>query len=117
MSIVSLSIILFLLYSSLNKAEYDLEIDAIKDQTDISGIFYRIKISNTGKNQLNDIKVILGKNDVQNLKTLAPGQSFFFYPRPDTEIGKVLVTTKEGISKESDYRSPLKGLGLPGSGR
>jgi hypothetical protein len=76
--------LLFFLYIKQNKAKYDLEIDAIKDQTDISGIFYRIKVFNTGKNQLNDIEVKLGKNDIQHLKSLAPGKSFF-YPRPDTE--------------------------------
>ena len=48
---------------------------------------------------------------------LKPGEFFFFYPKPDTQIEGVKVTTNEGIIKQSEYRSPLKGIGLPGSGR
>lgn len=110
-------IILFLIYKEQNKPPYALEIDAIKDKTDISGTFYRVKVSNTGLQPLTGIEVILGKNDIQKMKILKPGEFFFFYPRPDTLIDDVKVTTKEGVVKESDYRSPLKGIGLPGSGR
>jgi len=48
---------------------------------------------------------------------LESGQSFFFYPKPDTNTTIVKVTTTEGIEIESMYRSPMKGIGLPGSGR
>ena len=58
----------------------------------------------------------LGKGDIQNMDLLEAGQSFFFYPKPETNISLVKVTTTEGIAKESDYRSPFKGIGLPGSG-
>jgi hypothetical protein len=59
----------------------------------------------------------LGKGDIQNLDLLEPGQSFFFYPKPDTNTTIVKVRTTEGVEIESNYRSPLKGIGLPGSGR
>ena len=115
-SIVILAVLFFIL-KELDKKPYSLEIDAIKDKTDISGTFYRVKVTNTGTNPLTGLKVNLGKGDIQNMDLLEPGQSFFFYPKPYTNTSIVKVTTTEGIEKESSYRSPLKGLGLPGSGR
>ena len=119
--IIGLSIIiligLFFILNEHNKKPYSLEIDAIKDSTDISGTMYRVKVTNTGTNPLTGIKVTLGKGDIQHMDILDGGQSFFFYPKPETNISIVKVTTAEGIEKESDYRSPFKGIGLPGSGR
>jgi hypothetical protein len=119
--IIGISIIilvsLFFILKEQNKKPYSLEIDAIKDKTDISGTFYRVKVTNSGINPLTGLKVYLGKGDIQNLDLLEPGQSFFFYPKPETNTSIVKVTTTEGIDKESNYRSPLKGIGLPGSGR
>ena len=119
--IIGISIIilvsLFFILKEQNKKPYSLEIDAIKDKTDISGTFYRVKVTNSGTNPLTGLKVNLGKDDIQNMDLLEPGQSFFFYPKPETNTSIVKVTTTEGIEKESNYRSPLKGIGLPGSGR
>lgn len=119
--IIGISIIilvsLFFILKEQNKKPYSLEIDAIKDKTDISGTFYRVKVTNSGTNPLTGLKVNLGKGDIQNMDLLEPGQSFFFYPKPETNTSIVKVTTIEGIEKESNYRSPLKGIGLPGSGR
>ncbi|MDR4512738.1 MAG: hypothetical protein MRJ93_13650 [Nitrososphaeraceae archaeon] len=108
---------LFFILKEIDKKPYALEIDAIKDKTDVAGTFYRVKVTNTGTNPLTGLTVNLGKGDIQNMDLLEAGQSFFFYPKPDTNITKVKVTTHEGIEEEKDYRSPLKGLGLPGSGR
>ena len=108
---------LFFILKEQDKKPYSIEIDAIKDKTDISGTFYRVKITNTGTNSLTGLKVNLGKGDIQNMDLLESGQSFFFYPKPDTNTTIVKVTTSEGVEKESNYRSPFKGLGLPGSGR
>ena len=116
LSIVIL-VVLFLNLKEQNKKPYSLEIDATKDKTDISGTMYRVKVTNTGTNPLTGLKVNLGKGDIQNLDLLEPGQSFFFYPKPDTNTTIVKVTTTEGIEVESNYRSPMKGIGLPGSGR
>ena len=116
LSIVIL-VVLFLNSKEQNKKPYSLEIDATKDKTDISGTMYRVKVTNTGINPLTGLKVNLGKGDIQNLDLLEPGQSFFFYPKPDTNTTIVKVTTTEGIEIESNYRSPMKGIGLPGSGR
>lgn len=110
-------IVLFFSLKEQNKKPYSLEIDATKDKTDISGTMYRVKVTNTGTNPLTGLKVNLGKDDIQNMDLLEPGQSFFFYPKPDTNTTIVKVTTTEGIEIESNYRSPMKGIGLPGSGR
>ena len=119
--IISLAIaiftIIFFISKEQNKEQYSLEIDAIKDKTDISGTFYRVKVTNTGTDPLTGIIVNLGKGDIQDLDILEPAQSFFFYPKPETNISIVKVTTSEGIKEKSDYRSPFKGIGLPGSGR
>lgn len=108
---------LFFILKEIDKKPYALEIDAIKDKTDIAGTFYRVKVTNTGTNPLTGLTVNLGKGDIQNMDLLEAGQSFFFYPKPDTNTSRVKVTTNEGIEEEKDYRTPLKGLGLPGSGR
>ena len=100
-----------------SKVPYALEVDATKDTTDIAGTYYRIRVNNVGINSLSNISVYLGKNDIQNLDTLAPSQSFFFYPKPETNLEKISITAKEGINLTTDYRTPLKGIGLPGSGR
>jgi hypothetical protein len=103
-------------YQQLTKPPYALEVDAIKDTTDI-GIQYRIRVTNVGTEQLTGIKVVLGTNDVQGKPSLNPGESYFFYPDPETQVSIVQVTANEGISVKSDYRSPTKVLGLPGGGR
>jgi hypothetical protein len=113
-------VILFIIYfynSQINKPKFALEVDPTKDTTDISGIMYRIRLTNTGLEKLSGIVVNLGKNDIQNLAYLDPGQSYFFYPKPDTVVSTVKVTTDEGIRIQSDFRSPTKVLGLPGAGR
>ena len=106
----------YLAYQQANRSPYALEIDAIKDTTDV-GIQYRIRMTNVGTQQLTEIIVELGTNDVQKKSFLEPGQSYYFYPEPDTDISTVKVRTNEGIVMESNYRSPTKVLGLPGAGR
>jgi hypothetical protein len=100
---ITILVILFFILKEQNKKPYSLEIDAIKDKTDISGTFYRVKVTNSGTNPLTGLKVNLGKGDIQNMDLLEPGQSFFFYPKPETNTSIVKVTTTEGIEKESNY--------------
>src|ERR671921_2852604 len=119
-AIIGVAVILFSIYfynTQINKPMYALEVDPTKDTTDISGIMYRIRLTNVGLNQLTEVVVDLGGKDVQNLTSLGPGQSYFFYPKPDTDVKTVKVRTKEGIVIESDFRTPTKVLGLPGAGR
>jgi hypothetical protein len=109
--------LIFIFIKQESKVPYALEVDATKDTTDIAGTYYRVRVNNIGTNSLSNISVYLGKNDVQYLGSLASGQSFFFYPKPETHIEKIVVTTNEGVNVTTDYRTPLKGIGLPGSGR
>ena len=109
--------LIFLIVKQESRVPYALEIDATKDTTDIAGTYYRVRINNIGYDALTNISVFLGKNDLQYLDNLAPGQSFFFYPKPETNVEKIRITTEEGINVTTDYRTPLKGIGLPGSGR
>jgi hypothetical protein len=118
--IIAVAGILFSFYfysTHLNKSTFALEVDPTRDTTDISGTMYRIRLTNVGLKQLTGIVVDLGKNDIQNLSSLDSGQSYFFYPKPDTVVNTVKVTTQEGIHIQSDFRSPTKVFGLPGAGR
>lgn len=81
--------LIFLIVKEQSRVPYALEVDATKDTTDIAGTYYRVRINNVGLNQLSNISVFLGKNDVQYLDILVPGQSFFFYPKPETEIERL----------------------------
>ncbi len=101
----------------INKVPYALDVDATKDTTDIAGTYYRVKVTNIGTNPVSNISVYLGRNDLQHLASLGPDQTWFFYPRTDTNVSKVQIRAANGINITTDYRSPLKGLGLPGSGR
>jgi len=106
----------YIAYQQINRPAFALEVDATKDTTDI-GILYRIRTTNVGTQQLTGIIIELGTNDIQEKSFLDPGQSYYFYPDPETQVSTVKVRTNEGIEIESDYRSPTKVLGLPGAGR
>jgi hypothetical protein len=112
--------ILFALYfynTQINRPTFALEVDPTRDTTDISGVMYRVRLTNIGLNELTGIIVDMGGTDIQNLTSLGSGQSYFFYPKPDTAVSRVKVSTNEGIFIQSDFRSPTKVLGLPGAGR
>ena len=115
--VIFVAALIFLFIKQESKVPYALEVDATKDTTDIAGTFYRVRVNNIGMYPLTSINVYLGKNDLQHLDSLASGESFFFYPKPDTKLETIKVTTKEGVNVSTDYRTPLKGIGLPGSGR
>jgi hypothetical protein len=115
--VIFITALIFSFIKQESRVPYALEVDATKDTTDIAGTHYRVRINNIGMNPLSNISVYLGKNDVQYLDSLASGQSFFFYPKPETQVEKIIITTNEGVNVSTDYRTPLKGIGLPGSGR
>jgi len=116
-SVLAIILLLYFMNQKINKAPFGLEVDATKDSTDMAGTYYRVRVTNVGTNTVSNISVYLGRNDVQHLNSLAPDQTWFFYPRPDTDVSMVEVNADNGISITTDFRSPLKGLGLPGSGR
>jgi hypothetical protein len=104
-------------YSSLNRPRYALEVDATRDTTDISGTLYRIRVANVGSERLTGISAEMGAGDVQTREYLDPCQTYYFYPNPDTLAPTIRVTANEGIDMVTDYRTPTKTLGLPGTGR
>jgi hypothetical protein len=104
-------------YTAANRPQYALEVDATRDTTDISGTLYRIRVVNTGSEQLTGIVAKLGEGDVQKKDLLEPGQAYYFYPDPDTMSPTITITTNEGIRVVTDYRTPTKVIGLPGAGR
>jgi hypothetical protein len=111
------AIIGFFVYQDLNRQAYALEVDATKDTTDITGTMYRVRVTNVGTHELTGLIVTLGPGDVQHKSSLQPGETFFFYPRPDTQVSNVVIVTDQGLDVLQDYRSPMKTFGLPGSGR
>ena len=64
--------------TQINKPTFGLEVDPTKDTTDMAGIQYRIRLTNVGIKQLTGIVVDWGKNDIQHLSLLDPGQSYYF---------------------------------------
>jgi hypothetical protein len=116
-AVIAVFLIYYLVRPEINRVPYALDVDATKDTTDIAGTYYRVKVTNIGTNPVSNISVYLGRNDIQHLAILGPDQTWFFYPRSDTYVSKVQIRAANGINISTDYRSPLKGLGLPGSGR
>lgn len=104
-------------YTYFSRPAYALEVDATRDTTDISGTLYRIRVVNVGLERLTNISAELGAGDVQSKDFLDPGKTYYFYPDPDTLSPTIRVTTGEGIEVVTDYRTPTKVLGLPGTGR
>lgn len=111
------SVGIYFIYSQINWPLYGLEVDATRDTTDISGVFYRIRVTNMGTEQLTGIVAELSPDDIQGTAFLDPGKSFYFYPEPETKESTIKVTTNEGIEVFADYRTPTKVIGLPGAGR
>lgn len=59
--------------TQINRPTFALEVDPTKDTTDISGIMYRITVTNVGLDQLSGKVVDLAGTDIQNLTSLDPG--------------------------------------------
>ena len=113
---VAIGVAGFVAIQQFTRPRYALEVDATRDTSDV-GIQYRIRVTNAGTDQLTGIKVVMGAKDVQEKSSLNPGESYFFSPDPDTQVSTVHVIANEGIVVDSDYRSPIKVIGLPGGGR
>src|SRR5919198_513523 len=93
---VAVAVAGYIAYQQINRPPFALEVDATKDTTNV-GIQYRIRITNVGSQQLTGIAVELGANDIQEKSYLDPGQSYYFYPDPETQVSTVKVKTNEGI--------------------
>src|SRR5881409_2743493 len=99
----------YIAYQQINRPAFALEVDATKDTTDI-GIMYRIRTTNVGTQQLTGIIVELGTNDIQEKSFLDPGQSYYFYPDPETQVSTVRSGQMKGSRSKVTTARPPKSL-------
>lgn len=97
----------------LNKKDYDLQVDALKEEQSLF-THTRVTITNTGKQQLTNIQVNYG-NKTETIKSLEPGQSYPLSPPSGSDLQKIIVTSKQGINITKEYRTPIKMPGMMGS--
>ncbi len=84
--------------------DYRLEIDAIKVQDVVQ--ISNVRITNTGKFVLTDLRVDFGEGDVQVFSKLEAGKTIWVSPKASS-LTTVTVTTSEGITLVKDFREPV----------
>jgi hypothetical protein len=94
----------YVTFSLLNIPDYGVEIDAIKVQ-DLVAIS-NVRITNTGKLPLTELKVDMGEGDIQHIDVLAPGKTIWVSPKAQNLVS-VTLTTKEGLAATRDFREPI----------
>lgn len=113
-----ISIILFTIFifnNSIfsNKNEFDLEIDALKEEQSLF-THTRATITNTGKQPLTNLEVNYG-NKSETVRNLEPGQSYPLSPPAGSDLQRIIVTSEQGINITKEYRTPIKIPGMMGS--
>jgi len=114
--IISLILVtIFIFNNSIfsNKNEFDLEIDALKEEQSLF-THTRATITNTGKQPLTNIKVNYG-NKSETVRNLEPGQSYPLSPPAGSDLQRIIVTSEQGINITKEYRTPIKMPGMMGS--
>jgi hypothetical protein len=84
--------------------DYRIEVDAIKVQ-DIVQIS-NVRITNTGRLALTDLRVDFGEGDIQVFNKLESGKTIWVSPKASS-LTTVTVTTSEGITLVKDFREPV----------
>jgi len=84
--------------------DYRVEVDAVKIQ-DIVQIS-NVRITNTGKLVLTDLKVDFGEGDIQVFDRLEAGKTIWVSPKASI-LTTVTVTTDEGVMLIKDFREPM----------
>ncbi len=112
-SIILVTIFIFNNSIFPNKNEFDLEIDALKEEQSLF-THTRATITNTGKQPLTNIKVNYG-NKSETVRNLEPGQSYPLSPPAGSDLQRIIVTSEQGINITKDYRTPIKIPGMMGS--
>jgi hypothetical protein len=97
----------------LNKNEFDLEIDALKEEQSLF-THTRATITNTGKQPLTNIEVNYG-NKSETVRNLEPGHSYPLSPPAGSDLQRIIVTSEQGINITKEYRTPIKMPGMMGS--
>ncbi len=108
-------VIIFMLnnFTFLNKKEFDLNIDALKEQQSLF-THTRVTLTNTGKQPLTNIKVDYG-NKSETVKSLDPGQAYPLSPPAGSNLQRIIVTSDQGINITKEYRTPIAIPGMMGS--
>lgn len=106
----ALAIIPIILAISLSpKDKYALEVDAIRDPSDLAS-FYRIVLVNKGSEELTNITIDFGSYK-QSIPKLMPNEKIVISPKQEVTRDYVIITSDEGIFIEKRFRIPTS---LPG---
>lgn len=96
-----------------NKSDFDLEIDALKEEQSLF-THTRVTITNTGKQPLTNINVNYG-NTSETVSGLDPGHSYPLSPPAGSNLDRIIVTSDQGINITKEYRTPITMPGMMGS--
>jgi hypothetical protein len=103
-----------ILTSSIPTKDYELSVDAIKDQQSLFTTAW-ITLKNTGRLPLTDIVVDYGNQTEPKIPVLEPGKSWPVSPPEGVQLDSVTVTADPGIKIVQKYRTPIKLPGMIGS--
>lgn len=112
--VIILSLFLFSGTNFTKKNDFDLQIDALKEEQSLF-THTRVMITNTGLKPLTNIIANYGNISEEIIPILEPGQSYPLSPPPESNLEKIILTTNEGINITKEYRSPIKVPGMMGS--
>jgi hypothetical protein len=98
----------------LLSADYNLEIDPLKDEQNLFSTA-RVALSNTGKLPLTNVVINYGGQRTESVESISPGQKLLLSPPGNVPLDFVTVTTNEGLNMTKMYRTPIKLPGMMGS--
>lgn len=100
--------------SSLPTKDYDLSVDALKDEQSLF-TNARVIIKNTGRLPLTNVLVDYGSDREPPIDVLQPGESVTLSPPEDARLDQVIVNAAPSIQIVQPYRTPWKLPGMIGS--
>jgi hypothetical protein len=113
-AIASAGIIIIVYGMNLSAANYNLDIDPLKDEQSLFSTA-RVMLSNTGKQPLTNVVINYDGQSTETLASISPGQKLLLSPPENVPLGFVTVTTNEGLNVTKAYRTPIKLPGMMGS--
>jgi hypothetical protein len=112
--IVSSGVLIVVYGFSIFSADYNLEIDPLKDEQSLFSTA-RVTLSNTGKLPLTNVVINYGGQSTELVESISPGQKLLLSPPENVPLDFVTVTTSEGLNLTKMYRTPIKLPGMMGS--
>jgi hypothetical protein len=103
-----------MLASALPTKDYDLSVDALKDEQSLY-TNTRVIVKNIGRLPLTDVLVDYGSEKEPAIPVLKPGETMNFSPPEGAQLDHVTVSAEPGIKIVQPYRSPIKLPGMIGS--